>query len=153
MSWVCLFFFKDQCLLHCSQDMNNAIRQMNNNSCVNDNFFIIFLLFLVFNFQQNKQYQNTPLDACTYISAFSCLYSQNFLFLKSYNYILKSYQEFFFSLYCGWASNPNQLNGQKKPIQASKTINAHYIYTIVKVCQASPTQPNPLSKNQLIFCD
>ena len=52
------FFFKYQRLLHCSWDMNSASRQMNNNLCMNSNFFIfIFLLFSVFNFQQNKSSQ------------------------------------------------------------------------------------------------
>ena len=47
--FVCsFFFFLNQRLLHYSWDMNNVIRQMNSIQPMNNNFFIIFLLFSVF---------------------------------------------------------------------------------------------------------
>ena len=43
------FSFLAHCQVHCSWDMNSAPRHMNSNCIVNNNFFIIFLLFSVFN--------------------------------------------------------------------------------------------------------
>ena len=54
LRFLFLFFFLDQRLLHCSWDMNGALRQMNSNPRVNNNFFIVF------SFQQNKLYPNAP---------------------------------------------------------------------------------------------
>ena len=57
-----IFFFNlNQHLLHCSWDMNSAIRHINRNQNSNSDFIIIFLLFSIFNFQQNKWYQNAHL--------------------------------------------------------------------------------------------
>ena len=52
------FFFFDQRVLHCSWDMSNALRQVNNVLwvwTVTENYF-----FIVFSFQQNKRYLNEP---------------------------------------------------------------------------------------------
>ena len=51
------FFFFNQRLLHCSWDMNSAIKHMNSNQISNNNFFIIF------SFQQNKRYPNTHIGS------------------------------------------------------------------------------------------
>ena len=61
VSFFSFFFFKDQYLVHCSWDMNSVPRHMNSKKRVNNKFLIIFLLFSVFNFQQNKQYPNSVL--------------------------------------------------------------------------------------------
>ena len=57
------FFLKDQCLVHCSCDMNSPPRHMNNKKRVNNNFSHIYKLFCysIFSFQQNKLYPNGPL--------------------------------------------------------------------------------------------
>ena len=53
----CLFFFLNQCLLHCSWDTNRANRQIISVFGVKSNPKII-IFFIVFSFQQNKQYLN-----------------------------------------------------------------------------------------------
>ena len=54
---VCVrFFFPWTRVWHCSLSINSDFRLMNNAKYVNSNFFIVF------NFQQNKQYPNRPID-------------------------------------------------------------------------------------------
>ena len=48
-AFLASFFFFYQRLLHCSWDMNSALRQMNSIFCVNSNPKIIFLFFSIFN--------------------------------------------------------------------------------------------------------
>ena len=55
---VYTFFFFNQCLLHCTWDMNSALRQMNSILwvwTVTRNYF-----FIISSFQQNKRYPNAP---------------------------------------------------------------------------------------------
>ena len=53
--------------MHCSWDMNSAFRPMNSQ------WIVIFLLFSIFIFQQNKQYLNIPFCFCLYCFFFLSL--------------------------------------------------------------------------------
>ena len=73
-------FFLDQRLLHCSWDMNSALRQSYSNPAMNSNSEIIFLLFSVFNFQQNKWYPNAHLGDVWILRFLHCVFCVFFFF-------------------------------------------------------------------------